>query len=324
MIRTGAIFLTLSALVSAASLDQSGLSQDLQALAAKTPGRLGVCVRTRTSATCVRAEERFPLQSVMKLLVGFAVLDGVDTKGWRLDEPVTLRKEDLSLFVQPVSKLVGPQGYRTTVGDLVRRAIIDSDSAAVDNLITRIGGTAVVNDALSRHGIRGLRVDRDERHLQTEIAGITWKPSYIDADVLDREIHAVPEPIRDRAYAAYQRDPRDTATPAGMADFLLRLANGELLSKPSTGFLLQAMKECATYPGRLKAGVPASWEISHKTGTSPDWKGVTAATNDVGILRTPDGALLSISAFLADSPASSSARDASLAAISKLVVSRYH
>jgi hypothetical protein len=47
---------------------------------------------------------------------------------------------------------------------------------------------------------------------------------------------------------------------------------------------------------------------------------VTAATNDVGILRTPNGERISISAFVADSPASSAQRAAVIAAISSLVV----
>ncbi len=108
-----------------------------------------------------------------------------------------------------------------------------------------------------------------------------------------------------------------------MAAFLIRLVNGELLSGGSTAFLLQAMNDCATFPDRLKAGVPSSWEISHKTGTSGTWRAITAATNDVGILKAPDGTIIAISAFLADSPASSKERTAVLAAVSRLVVSHY-
>jgi beta-lactamase class A len=312
--------LLLVAALQAAPLNTAGLARDLTTLAARFQGRVGVCVQTKKASACVHPQDRFPLQSVMKLMVGFAVLDAVDTKGWHLDDEVLIRKEDLSLYVQPLAKLVGPEGYRTTIGDLVRRAVISSDSAATDVLIARMGGTRAVSDAMRRHDISGVRIDRDERHLQTEIVGLTWRPEYVDADLLERAIRGVPARRRDRAFAAYQQDARDTATPAGMAAFLFRLANGELLSETSTAFLLQAMKECVTFPDRLKAGVPASWEISHKTGTSGTWRGVTAATNDVGILRTPNGELISISAFVADSPASSAQRAAVIAAISSLVV----
>ncbi len=68
---------------------------------------------------------------------------------------------------------------------------------------------------MNRRHITGIRVDRDERHLQTEIAGLTWRPEFVDAELLDREIKLVPEAKRQAAFAAYQKDPRDTATPAG-------------------------------------------------------------------------------------------------------------
>ncbi len=48
-------------------------------------------------------------------------------QGWRLDETVGVRKEDLSVGVQPIAKQVSAEGCRTTVGDLVSRAIVDSD-----------------------------------------------------------------------------------------------------------------------------------------------------------------------------------------------------
>jgi beta-lactamase class A len=218
----------LAAALQAATLDTTGLERDLTALAQQFRGRIGACVQTTHQSTCVHAQDRFPLQSVMKLLVAFAVMDAVDTKGWRLDQTVLVRREDLSLYVQPMAKLVGPNGYRTTIGDLVRRAVIESDSAATDILIARLGGPGAVGDAMADHRIVGIRVDRDERHLQTEIVGLSWQPEFVDGDLLDRKIHAVPEARRDRAFTAYQKDVRDTATPAGMAAFLIRLANGEL------------------------------------------------------------------------------------------------
>jgi hypothetical protein len=59
----------------------------------------------------------------------------VDAGGLHLDEKVVLHRNDLSLAVQPMAKLVWPTGqYTTNISDLVRRAVIDSDSAATDYL----------------------------------------------------------------------------------------------------------------------------------------------------------------------------------------------
>lgn len=149
-------------------LNSYALEQRLTDLIEHFDGRIGVCVQSNKEIACVRAEERFSLQSVMKLVVGFAVLEAVDNRGWQLDQQVIIRRKDLSLNVQPLARLVGASGYRTSIGDLVRRAIIESDSAAVDYLVGRLGGPGAVQAALKRKGVSGIRLDRDERHLQTD------------------------------------------------------------------------------------------------------------------------------------------------------------
>jgi beta-lactamase class A len=307
----------------ARDLDVNGLRQVFAKTAEGFDGRIGACAQTRTQTACTRADERFSLQSVMKLVVGFAVLDAVDAGRIRLADTVTLQTRDLSLYVQPLAKLVGPSGFRTSVGDLVRRAIIDSDSAATDYLISLLGGTPAIESLLKRKGITGLRVDRDERHLQTEIVGLTWRPEFVDAATLDRAIAAVPAGKRKEAYAKYQADARDTATPRGMAFFLLRLTTGDLLSKSSTEFVVQAMRECKTFPDRLKAGVAPGWEIAHKTGTSGSWEGLTVATNDVGVLTAPGGEQIAIAVFVADTRKTSAERAAIFAAIAAGVIANY-
>ena len=56
-------------------------------------------------------------------------------------------------------------------------------------------------------------------------------------------------------------------------------------------------------PQRLKAGLRPGWTLGHKTGTSGSWSGVTAATNDVGILFGPNGERIAITVFIGDSTA---------------------
>ncbi len=307
----------------AGSLRCRELQRDLERLSAGFDGVVGACAVDSSGAACINADRRFPLQSVMKLPVALAVMDRVDHRGWRLDDKVLVRRQDLSLFVQPLAALVSKQGYETTVGDLVRRAIVDSDSAATDILIDRLGGPRQVQAFLKRSGASGVRIDRDERHLQTEILGLTWRPEYIDAAVLDKAIAAAPAGERTAAYHRYQADPRDTATPRGMAGLLQRLATGGLLSPDSTRFVLDVMAGTVTFPDRLKAGVPAGWELGHKTGTSGSWQGVTAATNDVGVLKAPDGGSVLVVVFIRDSRAPSATRAALMASIAAATTARY-
>jgi beta-lactamase class A len=301
------------------------LKAQLQAIAEKHPGRVGLCARDEGSTlVCVNENQRFSLQSVMKLVVGAAVMGAVDDGRMKLEDPVTVRREDLSLSVQPIAEIVAKQGkFETTIGDLVRRAVTQSDNAATDILVARLGGPEGVQAFLNKKGVAGLRIDRDERHLQTESSGLTWKAEYVDPQRLAAARKAVSKQAREAAYEAYRKDERDTATPKGMTDFLHALMTGRLLSPASTRYLMNVMAQTVTFPDRLRAGAAPGWTVAHKTGTSQALNGIAAATNDVGILTAPDGSRIAIAAFVADSRAPSKDRTAAIAAAARAVISSY-
>lgn len=299
---------------------------ELEALARRTDGRLGACaLEGDARLACVGGDRRFSLQSVMKLVVGAAAMDAVDRRGWRLDDEVVLRRENLSLHVQPLAAIVRERGeLRTTLGDLIERAVAESDSAATDFLFDRLGGAPAIRRFLERAGVaNALRVDRDERHLQTEITGVSWRPEFVDSAELQRARDRVAREQKRAAFDAWLADPRDTATPRAMAAFLNRLARGALLSKASTEHLLGVMRRTRTFPTRLRAGVPADWTVAHKTGTSDDFDGLNGVTNDVGILTTPDGRTIAIAVFLAESRRPATERDAALAAAARAVATAW-
>lgn len=258
----------------------------------------------------------------MKLPLAIAVLDAVDSRGLKLTDTVTIYKQDLSVYVQPVARLVTPSGYSTTVGDLIRRAVIESDNAAADILMARLGGAEAVQRVLLNKGLTGVRIDRDERHLQSEILGLAWRAGFVDPEAFERAAAAIPEKRRTEAFNKYLTDPRDTATPRAMAALLTALDAGQALSPASTAYLLKAMSDTTTGPDRLKAGLAPGWTIAHKTGTSGSWNGVTAATNDVGILTSPTGQKFAIAVFVADSTAGAAQRAAVIARIASAVTGK--
>ena len=61
-----------------------------------------------------------------KFWVAIAVMDAVDRGRLSLGDPVTVTKSDLTVFHQPIRTLVGPDGYRTTIGELLRGAMTRS------------------------------------------------------------------------------------------------------------------------------------------------------------------------------------------------------
>jgi beta-lactamase class A len=82
----------------------------------------------------------------------------------------------------------------------------------------------------------------------------------------------------------FWRDGRDTATPIGLADMYVKLYRHEVGLKPeSEELLMKAMRETATGPDRIRAGIPADAALAHKTGTMP------GTLNDAGIITTADG-----------------------------------
>ncbi len=327
-----AILLLMAAIAAGATGAQAGSLRDapslemrLRAIADAHPGRVGICAQGGAAApVCVGGDARFSLQSVMKLVVGAAVMRQVDAGGLKLDETVTLRREDLSVNIQPIAEIVAREGaFTTTIHDLVYRAVAESDSAATDFLIVRLGGVAAVQRFLREAGFDAIRIDRTERQLQTETAGLAWDPAYLYPDRLKAARDAVPEARRIAAFQAYLEDPRDTATPRAMAAFLHALASGDLLSPASTRDFLAVMARTVTFPDRLKAGAPAAWRVGHKTGTSQTLGGVNGVTNDVGILFAPDGGTVAIAAFVAGSRAPAAARAAVIADAARAVTAAY-
>ena len=266
------------------------------------------------------AEHRFPLQSVFKAPLGAAVLAEVDAGRLSLDETIVIAEKDLSPPYSPLADAwPGRDAY--TVRELLVLAVGGSDNTAADVLMRRIGGPGVVQAWLDKNKIRELRIDRYERELQTDVAGlISFRPQWKGEAAFAAAIAAVPEPQRRAALEAYLRDPQDTATVSGALTFLQKLATGQLVTTPSRDLLLRIMTETTTGQGRLKAGLPEGARLAHKTGTARTTLGVNPATNDIGVITLKDGRRYAVAVFLKASPAPAEERDAIIADVARAVV----
>ena len=283
----------------------SNLDLNFKELSDQFDGQIGVCsveVKTGKKPQCFNGEKAFPLQSVVKLVVAAAVLDAVDQKKVNLSELILVRPEDASPGPQEFANLVKRQGsVSATIEDLMLLAVTKSDSTSVDILIRHLGGVEAIQAFIKRKNLTGIRIDRNERDLQSESVGLTWRGEYSDPDKFDLAIKGLSEAKRDAAWAAHLKDGRDTATPLAMLKFLEELGSERLLSKSSTEKLLSIMSKTSTGRDRLKAGLPLGWTIEHKTGTGRTWKEVTEVVNDVGFLNSPDSRKIAIAVFIAGS-----------------------
>ena len=286
---------------------QRELEAELVRLGEGFDGVVGIAVADASNAAVVGhdMQRRYPQQSVSKLWVAMTALAQVDEGMLDLAEPVVIRREDLTLFHQPIRDIVRRDGaFATDYDDLLERAITRSDNTANDRLLRRVGGADAVQAFLDDRGVEGVRFGTDERTKQSAIAGLTWDQSYSYRRRFYEARDGVPDTIRRQAYEAYLANPIDGATPAGIASALLRLAEGELLSPASTRRLIATLEATRSGPRRLKGGVPPGWSFGHKTGTGQALGHEQSGYNDVGVLRAPDGSVYSLVVMIARTTAS--------------------
>ena len=255
-------------------------------------GRVGIAVRSvdENWTTGWKDNELYPQQSVSKLWVSITALDAVDRGKVSLDDKVTLDRDDITLFHQPIAALIRQGGtYTTTLGDLMFKAITTSDNTCNDKLMRSVGGPDAVRSMIERKHLGAIRFYNGERALQSKIAGLIWTPSYSIGNAFYDARDALPKKIREAAFNRYVEDPYDGAAPSAIVAALSRLKRGELLSPESTRRLLWIMGNTKTGANRLKGGLKPGWTLSHKTGTGQVYGPYQAGYNDIGILTAPDG-----------------------------------
>lgn len=239
----------------------------------------------------LNATHLFPQQSCSKLWVAITALDFVDQGRISLDDQVTLERDDLTLFHQPISAKILGGSTTTTLGNLLFTAITESDNTANDKLMRSIGGPAAVRAMIGRKDLGSIRFYDGERALQSKIAGLIWSQSYSIGDGFYKARDALPLVLRKASFDRYIADPYDGAAPHAVALALARLKRGELLSPASTQQLLSTMGATRTGGMRVKAALAPGWQWSHKTGTGQELEGRIGGINDIGILTAPDGSV---------------------------------
>jgi beta-lactamase class A len=296
------------------------LQHALEALAQRAhPGTLGVAVLDlKSGATAgVDADRAFPMMSVFKAPVAAAVLSRIDDGSLSLQQSVTVTRDQVmgGSAIPSIGAHFHGERMSFTIEQLLKAAVSESDNTAVNALIRAVGGPVVVTTYLHAHGIDGMRVDVDEAGIAQVFHGLRQgeQPPAHESD-------AAADQRYQSGYQAFLADPRNRSTPDAAIGFLEKLVQGELLSPVSTQRLLGLM-QAQTIPNRLRAGLPAGLTFADKTGTSGALGKRTAAFNDIGIIRWPDGHTVLVVAFLMDSSATDQQRAALFADIARSVVS---
>lgn len=267
-------------------VDKSEFQRYVDDLSAKVQGRIGVAALLIETGEKIgyKADERFPMQSVYKFPIGMAALYAVDQGILKLDKPVKVAKEEY-VSAQQHSPLrdKNPDGATVTVRELLRLAVSESDGTASDVLMRLVGGASSVMNYLQAIGITGVIVKNTEKELATA--------------------------------NSVQYD--NWATPTQTTLLLQQFQLGKGLSAESRALLLNLMIDTQTGLKRLKGNLPPGTVVAHKTGTSNTRDGITAATNDIGIITLPNGRHLVLAVFVADAKTDQTTREAAIAQIAR-------
>lgn len=279
----------------------AGLLNAIQGLGGTFKGRVAISVRDIDQGWTIawNGENPHPQQSVSKLWVAIAVMDAVDKHQLSLSDPVTVQREDLTLFHQPIRAHIGKDGYKTTIGALLRGAMTRSDNTCNDVLLWKVGGPEAIRRMLRDKGVIDVGFGPGERELQARTAGLTWRPEWAGGWGFLQARAALPYEARSKALNRYLDDPYDGATANGITLGISLLAQEKLLSPSSTASLMALMRASRTGPLRLKSGLKPGWRLAHKTGTGQDLGTLSTGYNDVGFLEAPDGHRYAVAVMIA-------------------------
>ena len=260
-------------------------------IARATDGTVGAAALHQSTGQLVslNGNEFFPLASICKFPIAMHILALVDEGKLALNQKIEVLPRDVWAGVSDIEKR-WPAERRFSLNELIELMVERSDNTAVETLF-RIGGEGpAIAARLRGWKSEGVRVDRSERQCSLDRNGVNqYPPSYQWTDrALAELIAKQTSTTRYHATERYLTDPRDTGTPNGTVRLLARAFGGELLSKTGTTRLIDILKATTTFPTRLKGLLPPGTVVAHKTGSTETVNGLTAATNDSGVIFLPD------------------------------------
>lgn len=242
------------------------IQQSVEAIIARGRGRIGVAAADLDGGgqVLIHGDMPFPMASTVKIAVAATFLAGVEQGRFRLDQTLPMMMPSTERHYRSTEAPLRP-GPMMAAQQLMELMITRSDNHATDGLITAVGGVGAINAWLVKAGIVG-------QHLDNTIATM----------------------VRDdgRINPATTIDPRNASTPRAMLALLAAIDRGGALSPQSRAVLLDTMTRTSTGKNRMRAGLPDGTVFAHKTGT------LQGVTDDVGIIRLPDGRHLALAIFI--------------------------
>ncbi|PWJ54491.1 beta-lactamase class A [Dyadobacter jejuensis] len=276
-----------------AALQAQDLREAISTIVEQAEGKVGVGVLNvqRSEPVYWNENHRFPMQSVFKFPLALAVLDRVDKGELDLQQVVPITRADLPPHTWSPIRDKYPSGdFTLTVSELLQYTVSQSDNNGCDLLFRLLGGPARVDAYIKKWVPEGIAIVADEAKMAT-----AWEVQF-----------------------------GNYATPVAMSRLFQQFYAGQILSAGSTAYLKQILLETNTCTACMKGLLPEGARVAHKTGRSAtNAQGITAATNDAGVLLLPNGQEVVVVVFVGDSPADDRTREGIIAQVSRAVWDHY-
>jgi beta-lactamase class A len=243
-------------------------------------GRLGVFALNTPNGKQLsyRGDEYFPMCSTFKVILASAILKRSTQIDGLMYQRIKYQQSDLVTY-SPITERYVKDGM--TVSALCAAAIQYSDNTASNLLMKILGGPGAVTTFARSIGDRQFRLDRWETALNSSIPG----------------------------------DRRDTSTPNAMGLSLQRLTLGDALEPRLQLQLRVWLQGNTTGAARIRAGVPADWQVSDKTGT-----GDYGTANDIALIWPPRRSSVVVAIYTTQGEKDAKARNDVIASAARIVV----
>lgn len=263
MLRQGAFVLAAAAaLGSCASVaPEPAFQTDLAAIEARSGGRLGLALIDASGRRIAgyRADERFAMCSTFKLPLAAMVLERAAEGQWAMGDTLPVTDADMVAYAPYVeAQRAKSPPEPVTVEGAASAAVSLSDNTAANLLLDRLGGPQGFTAWLKGKGDTTTRLDRREPELNENAVG----------------------------------DPRDTTTPAAMAEISRTLVLGDAMPQGQQRLLYRWMEATSTGLKRIRGGLPEGWNAGDKTGSCGN------AFNDVAVFTTDRGKRYALAIYL--------------------------
>ena len=264
------------------------------------------------------ADEFFPMASTVKVAVAAKILDLADKGQISLTSLIPVKRFELAPE-GPLGDIRWRRGLSFSAVDLLEPMITKSDNTATDVLYRVAGGPTAVHTYLQALGLKEIHPARYMRELLRDVLLIP-APASSTISLTDQFRRMSPKQAsarRAKAYranSAYDTDPRDQATPAGMLGLLCKIWLEDGVSRSARSMLNPMMERSTTGLKRIRGRLPIGTIVADRTGT------LAGTVNDVGFITLPEGkGHIAIVVFVKGSEAPYDTRETVIADIARLV-----